>query len=355
MGSGSSSEANETDFEAQRILALAIALLNSNRPLATSYFYANFYPGKELEAQRKAFKRDREKLARCGLVLNRSESPTGEALWSADKSSLAQPNALTATEALTIDVACLPFASDPSFPYAADLRMALSKIDRSFSEVTAAKLPPSSRTRSKQQATVERCLSALYCLRITYDKASGERVERTVAVYGLFTLRSTSYMVAARINADGKPGPAHSYSISRIVSAKEIPSLTYEIPEDFDVRDFIRLPFQIGSEQFVARFLVPSERLADLKVVVGARGTFESYRGSLPQKSIDDDGENDTCITNSSGSNTYVIWSVEACDTKAAASWAIAEGIVPIEPKSLVSEWKSSLVVYLEGASSDAR
>lgn len=363
-------EVNETDLEAQRILAIAIALVNAKRPLPTSYFYENFYPGRDDEVRRKSFQRDRGRLARCGLVVERKLLPEGTA-WSLDRASLAQPSALTPTEALTVDVALLPFASHPSFPYASDLRMALSKIDRSFSEVTAARTPRRPRRRSKKQGLVEQCLSARHALEIVYEKADGTKVERTVGIYGLFSLRDVPYMVAARLEDGQEPGPAHTYNIGRIAKAVELPRLSHRIPEDFEVRDYIKLPFQIGCESYRARFSVPRERLRELRSEAGGRGDFvevpRTDAEGTPESSADNTDTCEAraqavttlaCNTNAASAhsrvtssvredgyaeNTDVIWSITVCDTSVAASWAVAEDIRPIEPAQLVREWRKAL------------
>ena len=361
---------NETDLEAQRILAIAIALINAKRPLPTSYFYDNFYPGRDDEVRRKSFQRDRYRLARCGLVVKRDVS-AGAAAWAIDRTSLAQPNALTPTEALTIDVALLPFASEPSFPYAEDLRMALSKIDRSFSEVTVARLHQRACRRSRAQELVERCLSARHALRITYVKANDTQVERTVGVCGLFSLRGVSYMVAVRLETGQEATPAHTYNIDRIVKASELSRLTYDIPSDFEVRDYIKLPFQIGHESYLARFRIPKQLLHEFRSETRGRGDFEeivrpgtgvasSSKDGITKASENSPQEPEPLPSNTDAvsghsrpsstimqsehiANTDVIWSITVCDTSAAASWAIAEGIRPIEPANLVMEWRDAL------------
>jgi predicted DNA-binding transcriptional regulator YafY len=326
---------SNTDLEAQRILALAIALTNAPHPLPTSYFYENFYAQREPEAQKKAFQRDRERLSQCGFILVRTELPGEQNLWSVDQSSFATDHELSVADALALDVACLPLAADPSFPYAHDLRMALSKIDRSFSEVTAAKFPAEARVRLRTQDIVERCLSNHHAARINYTKASGEQVDRTVAVLGLFSLRNTPYMVAAQFENNGGLSEPHNYNMSRIASVKEVSSLSYNIPAGFDVHDYLLLPFQIGTEHYNAQIRVPAARVQEFMAIYGDKGR------TIP----------DTTDVSPSKKTGSVLWDVDVRDTRGAAAWCIAEGVVPVFPEDLRCAWKT----ILESGESDGQ
>lgn len=293
-------EPTADEVSARRILSLAIALINARRPLTTTEIRREFYPVDLSDATfAKTFSRDRKQLLAAGLVVCSSRKGTNKedvATWYVDAdASFANESVLTAQDALLLDFLLLGLASDPSYPYARDLRLALAKIDRAFDGSSKAVIPPEARTRNNNISRMEECRANGHAASISYERADGSTVDRIVAPYGFFCLLNNTYMVAA--NLDEPESEPHTYRFDRIISSKELPRKTYVIPDDFDVRDFIVLPFQIGNPLYYATF-------------VDAEGT----------KRIE-----------------YV------CDESMAASWAIAKGMQPVDPKSLVLEWRRIL------------
>ncbi len=303
-------EPSEDDRSARRMLSLAIALINANRPMSSTELRRDLYPDLSDAAFQKSFARDRAKLASTGLVITKCKgSKRGEdATWEVDdENSFVEENALSQTDVLMLDFLLLPLASDPDYPYARDLQVALAKIDRSFDGSSRVAVPPSARKRNNNLMRIEDCLSAQHAARLRYTRADGSKVERTLAPYGLFMLRDTTYLVAARAGEDALEGePPHTYNLDRVQSVHELSRIRYEIPSDFDIRDFKKLPFQMGDTRYEAVFLnvlTRAERVEDVN------------------------------------------------NTSVAAAWAIAHNVIPISPQELVDAVRNRLHTTLHNVS----
>ena len=317
-------EPTEDERSARRAVALTVALFNARNSMTTKRIRSEFYPQMGDEAFRKAYQRDRKRLASAGISIVRDDLPTGEAAWSIDgASTYADDEAITAEDALLLSCLLSPLASDPSFPYAHDLRLALAKLDRTFVGNAAPYILPQSRARSRQLGTVEACLAHHHASRISYTRADGSQTQRDIVPWGLFPLRDTTYLVAPRIVDDELQKP-HVYNLDRMKSVRELTKHTYRVPDDFDVLDYVRLPFQLGDYLYEATFLVPPHRLSDVRKSVADHGTWsDESEGALVR--------------------TYV------ADEQAASTWAVAEGVTPLSPSSLVSAWHETLSIAAEG------
>lgn len=288
-------EPTRDEMSARRILALAVALINARRPLSTVELHREFYPQTTDNTFRTMFLRDRERLAIAGLVLRQGPKVDDASTWVVDgESSFVKENLLSEQDALVLSALLLPLATDPSYPYSRDLRLALSKIDRSFDGTSMATIPPEARMRNANVSRLEDCMSASHLARISYRRADGSQVKRTVAPLGFFHLNGTTYMVASA--EDGQEAP-HTYNLNRVHTVREQARSSFTRPPDFDIRDFILLPFQIGEALYQATF-------------------------------VDDEGTER---------------SESVSDESMAASWAIAEGLTPIRPASLVRAWREIL------------
>ena len=294
-------EPTEDDKTARRILALAIGLINSRRPLTSTEIHREFYPSNMSDATfRKTFLRDRGRLAMAGLVLRNGKRVDDVQTWEVDAdSSFVSDNHLTTEDALMLDILLLPLASDSSYPYARDLRLALAKIDRSFDGTSEAAIPPEARKRNNNISRLEDCMSAGHAAKIGYQRADGTVVQRIVKPYGFFFLQPNTYMVAARTDVDEPP---HTYRLDRVMRVIEQPKVSFVRPADFDVRDFIMLPFQIGDTLYEATF--------------------------------------------ATADNTLIHEPVSNEDL--AASWAITQGIKPLDPPSLTQAWHAKLQCITE-------
>lgn len=309
------------DERARRICSLALAFMNASAPLPSSAVARDFYPNLSTDSFRRAFSRDRTVLAACGI--NVVELPQGdrESLWSTDEaSSFAQGPELSSAEAAALEVACRPLVDDSTFPLADDLRYALAKLSRTFSEtLMVASAPHSAASRALQ--TIQSCMASRTAVQAVYVNARDERAERTLAPYAFFSLRGSLYLVAASVTADAPdaaPGSIKTYRVDRFEDAKPLKDRHFSVPEDFCVEDWKHLPFQMGEPITTARFHVPADRERDVRRAAGAQGTF-SFQGD------------------------QLIWSVPVHDIPAAARWAIAMGINPLDPEPLVAAWNDTL------------
>lgn len=331
VAQGQNEEANTqgASTEAERLLLLAVLFENANRPISSSYIRDNVYGYcASDESARKAFMRDRKKLVLCGLLISQVSTSSGERRWSIDSNaSYSDEHAITSEDAMTLNVACAPLANDPAFPYSNELRVALSKIDRSFSESPFIKTNSSIRDVSSVQNQLEAAAANGQPVRVSYIRADGTRLSRTLGICGFFPLSNNTYLVAQDLErASG--GTIHSYNLARVTSATPIKRASYEPPNDFDITDYVKLPFQIGQTQYVATFRLP-ECVAD-SFSADTMGKGMIYR---------DDASD------------VLIWKVEVSSTQHAAEWAIAHAIQPIEPNVLRNTW----VALLEESLSDER
>lgn len=282
-------EPTESEQSARRVLALAVAFINTRVPLSQRTIQREFYPDMALKTFQKSFLRDRERLAAAGLSLKNGPADGRMVTWMVDaESSFVKENLLNEEDALTLDFLLLPLASDPSFPYARDLRLALAKIDRSFDGGSMATIPPEARRRNSNITRLEDCMTARHTARITYTRADGSQSIRTVAPLGFFFLNNHTYMVALRTDTP-EPEPPHTYNLDRVAKVTENSRSTFAPPADFDVRDFILLPFQMGDSLYTA--------------------TFELSSGEVVREKV--------------------------CDQSMAVAWALATGATPIEPTDL--------------------
>lgn len=314
-------EPTEDERTARRTLALAISLINTPVPLTTTEIRRDFYPDAGDDAFRKSFSRDRTRLAACGLVVQRYGKREGEMTWGIDEErSFVRENHLTPEDSLTLDCLLSSLAADPTFPFARDLRLALAKIDRSFDGSSAVVMPQEARRRNNNLSRIEDCMMHRHGMSIVYERADGTQTTRVVLPYGLFPLHNKTYLVAAKLEDNritaGKP---HTYVVERIQRFRELPRVSFEIPADFDVRDYILLPFQIGPTLYEAQISVPQSRKKDLLSRLADRVTFEVTAEGF-------------------GIRTMV------SDEDTAAAWCIAEGLKPITPPSLVRAWRTRLL-----------
>lgn len=321
-------EITRDDERARRICSLALEFMNAPSPIPSSDIARAHYPDLSPDSFRRAFARDREMLAACGVVVRDQRADSGEALWEADgERSFARGPEISPTDAAALEVSCRPLADDPSFPLAGELRFALGKLARAFSEsLSVGRAAGSGATR--ELGVLRRCLTERVAAEVRYVDARDIESERRIAPYAFFSLRGTLYLVAAQLGEGGlvREGSERTYRVERFSNAAPLPRCPYDIPPDFSVEDYRRLPFQMGPAVGTATFEVAPEREEALRRSTGGQGTFDKAHGAI-------------------------LWSVEMSDIRAAASWAVSMGIVPREPSELVGAWRS----VLEGVLSDVR
>ena len=333
MGTSTEEQAAFTavDRSAQRLARLALLFINAGSPLSTSDVHRLAYvpfdenKGEEDDERKrharyeKSFQRDRKDLAKFGLaVIDAGESEAGERLWRLDPASLVTQPPLSADEALVIDVMCRPLCADPGFAYADDLMRALLKLNSSFDE--GEWLPE---VRLADQSEPVRALYAAHLghvpAKIAYCNASGAESERIACTLGLFQLRGQLYFVTFTLSEDGSFDLEQPRTLrgDRLVSVEPLSGPRYDVPAEFDVADYRKLPFQMGSSLYEGLFRVPDEvAVPALKLGSGAR-MEQADAGRTLSADVSDEG--------------------------IAAAWAVAEGLVPVSPESLVVRYRELL------------
>lgn len=317
---GLSVRLTKDDERARRIGSLALEFMNAAGPLPSSEIARHFYPALSPDSFRRAFSRDREALLTCGIVVAERRRPGLESSWEVDEeASFPQGAELAPLEAAALEISCQPLLDDPTFPFTRDLRIALAKLTRSFAEGLVV-APAASATETRATATLRECLMAGHAARISYTDARGRESERLIAPYGFFSLGKALYLVAGRVDEKGTPQEdgTRTYRTDRVRAAVAIPTVAVEVPADFCVDDWRRLPFQMGSAQVPCTFLIPADRQDDAGRITRGQGTLEATEGGLA-------------------------WTVGACDPTAAARWAVAQGIVPQAPGALVDACRALL------------
>lgn len=330
---GAPESLTESDLQARRLLDIAMTLESSNEPVSSRRLKELHYPAVTEESFRRMFNRDRQRLALCGVIVRRTNRPPDQALWEIDDaSSFLSDEQLTPRESVVLDVACAQLASDPSFPLYADLRIALAKIDRSFDSRSPIDLSGSASPRDARLDALMNAYLARHAVQVSYRRADMIVVERQIEIFGFFSVSDHTYAVAKAPSDNEEPTEEqiHSYRIDRFLKVRECPRSSYTIPSSFDIHDYMLLPFQIGPKLYDATFYVAPDVLS--RVIHDLQNTAHVF---------------------SQRNSTVLCFAVS--DEDKAAAWSIAEGIIPIQPRSLVLAWRSTLNNSLTRRQSDGQ
>lgn len=303
-------EPNKDDLKAQRVASLAARFMEAQTPVTSMSIYSTFYPDLSMDSAQKAFKRDRESLAICGLVVREVGVDGSQSLWQVDeKSSYAGQVDIDPADAAAFAVACQPLLLDPAFPMSEELGFALTKVYSAFGR-KAENVAGSTRRGDKVERALATAMTCGQALQIDYVDAQGAGSSRLIAPYGTFALRGRLYVVAVRLDEKGTPveDSIRTYRAERIKKATVKKAVRYEVPADFDVADYRKLPFQLGPAVCVGSFLMPEEGAEE------DEGAASAAPRELPVSNLED-----------------------------AAAWAISVGARPVAPAELVDAWKQQL------------
>ena len=305
------------DERARRLAGLALTFSEGGGPISSSRLRAAFYPDLAEDAFRKSFARDIEALASSGLAVENLAPRGEEGMWQAAEASFVADPPLTGDEAAILDLACVPLLNDPSFAWRDELRLALAKVDDHF----AGSFPAPIAKRGGSDPLLSQlldCETRRVAASVRYERADGTVTTRTIAPLGHFSLRGHIYFVAARLDGEGPEEP-HVYLFDRFSRVSAVPGAGFEVPEGFDLRDYVKLPFQLGPCDHSCRLRVPETVAGDVREAIGHRG----------RTSVDGQGR--------------TVWEVPAHDLTLTARWAIGNGLVPLAPQELVREWRRIL------------
>jgi predicted DNA-binding transcriptional regulator YafY len=301
----------------ERLVNLAMYLASVQSPVTAEQVRTNVdgYPEpQDGAAFRRMFERDKDDLREAGFVI----VSDGENSYRLDPAAtFANEIELTAAEAATIRVVGSAFLGDVSFPFASDLRPALAKL---ATGVTADLVMAASRLAEEQPSTqattvalFDDAISARKRVAFDYVNALGAHKRHQLEPFGLFIRDGRWYLAGRDCDLD----EIRVYAVTRTetveVNAARPKTPDFERPEEFDVRSYIGLPFQYGSDSFDARVVFGPSQAWRASALTGGFGTLaEGYEGA-------------------------VVWNVEARDPERLMRWIVENGpdITLSEPAAL--------------------
>jgi predicted DNA-binding transcriptional regulator YafY len=267
-------------------------------------------------AFKRMLERDKETLRSSGLVIeSRPEGTTTRYILDAG-ATYAAPLDLSADEVTVLGLAGAALADDPSFPFGADLHLALAKLAAQTTEGRVANpgrmADEAPETQGRVAATLADAVTRRKTARFTYTKADGTSRERLVDPYGIYSTEGRWYLVAFDREAEGERVFALARLADLAVNQKQPATPDFERPEGFDVTAWAMLPFQIGSSEHafeaVLRF-APDSAWRARRLSAG--------RGSM-----------------TAAPDGSAVWTVTARDSVALQRWVVENGpgIVLVEP-----------------------
>jgi len=317
---------------AERIVNLALFLAAVRVPVSAERIRAEVagYPAEQDEtAFLRMFERDKEGLRAAGLVID--STPDGNYRLDTDHTFAAEVT-LSAEEEAALRVASAALFADPTFPFGDDLRYALAKIASVSGACASATAHLADERPGEQGAAVvmlAEAASACKTVAFDYTNAVGSCAKHVIEPYGLFLREGRWYLVGRDTDRD----EVRVYAVSRMdaLSVDEARPKTqdFERPGDFDVGDFIGLPFQYGpGDPFEATLRFDPSVAWRAAALAGGVGTFEPEDDSL-------------------------LWRVDVRDARRLMRWIVVNGpgIKVVRPSGLAEELRAGLaeVVRLHG------
>lgn len=304
-------EPNRNDSALERILNLGMALEYS-RGMTAATIREQFYPEQTKDGARATFERDKAKLRRLGLVLE----VTGEAdntVTRVDRArSFIDKVDLEPSEAAAVAMALRSALSDESFPAADALRSAIVRLSQELGDGTTGSVGSRITAESNpedQGANLEVLLGAMqrgHAVQMHYTNADGSESDRTLETYGLHLLGGRWYAVGI----DSQSGDLRTFTVRNMSSLTET-TRRYSIPDDFNVRDSVALPFHYARYD---EYVGASPREATLIIPKDETATAPHYTRGHGSLTCRDDGS--------------VLWRVSYVDLDELCRFAIDRGYV---------------------------
>ncbi len=266
----------------ERLLNLALYFASTTRPVTAEDVRDNVagYPADQDDASfARMFERDKDELRHSGFTIGFDEE---HQRYSLDRgATFSAPLVLAPEEAAVLRVVGSAMLDDPAFPFAADLRLALTKIaaeSRPEEALAFARLAdenPSAQGEAVAvlSGAVERGKTAHF----DYTNSQGASAPHEIEPYGTFLRHGRWYLVGRDTSLD----QVRTYAISRmagvVVNAAAPKTPDFERPAGFDVSDYIRLPFQYGppEEEFEAELRFDSASSWRARSLTAEQGTLE--------------------------------------------------------------------------------
>jgi proteasome accessory factor B len=234
----------------ERLVNLALFLAAARGPVSAERIRAEVtgYPeGQDEAAFLRMFERDKDELRATGLAIE--SNPDGRYQLDAGRTFVAGLD-LSSEEDAALRAAATVFLSDPSFPFVTDLRYALAKISGGSDVDVPAAAHLADEQPGTQGATVSTLATAsAACKRVTFDytNAAGTSAPHTAEPYGLFLHSGRWYLVGRDTARDEIRVYAAARMDSVTTNAARPRTADFVRPADFDVAEYIGLPFQYGA------------------------------------------------------------------------------------------------------------
>lgn len=304
----------------ERLVNLAMYLASATERVSAEQIRTNVdgYPAhQDRAAFLRMFERDKEDLRETGLVIRTDPDER----YSLDPdATFASRIALTAEEAATIRVIGAAFLDDPAFPFAEDLRLALVKIATTFEPARAPVVSRLAEEAPEDQgaavAALDTAIATRKRVRLTYVNAQGEHKSHELEPFGLFVRDGRWYCAARDTDLD----EVRLYAVMRMgsitLNTSRPKSPDFAVPDDFDVRAFIALPFQYGREDIQAVVRISADVAWKVRSLTAGMGATETL----------EDGS--------------VLWTVRARDGVKLMRWVVEQGpgLELVAPASLAEE-----------------
>jgi len=282
----------------ERLVNLALFLADSAVPVTRERIRAevNGYPeDQEEDAFLRMFERDKDQLRDAGFAILTDE----DSRYYVDRdATFATAVDLSVDEIVALSAAGTALLADPSFPFGSDLRLALAKIaagtDTEVREVAAASRLADEDPERQGHDVADLSAAATACKRVTfgYTNSYGASAPHEVEPYGLFLHDGRWYLVGRDVERD----EVRTYAVSRMVelavNRAKPASRDFERPADFDVRGFVRLPFQYGrpDDEFEAEIEIDASAAWRIDALTSGHGELttvgDGFVWRVPGRSV---------------------------------------------------------------------
>lgn len=311
----------------ERIINLALFLAAAREPVTAERIRAEVfgYPaGQDVAAFLRMFERDKKDLLRMGFSIVADSE--GNYLLDAG-ATFSTAVDLTAAETAALRIASAALLDDPSFPFAADLRLALAKLAAESGPAAPAVYARLADEEPGRQGEIVAALAAAAGGRkrasFGYTNSLGASAAHDVEPFGLFLHDGRWYLVGRDVAKDS----IRTYAVARMsdvtVNAARPETPDFERPDGFDVSRYARLPFQFGSdaERFTATLRFAPEIAWRASSLAAGQGTLEPADGG------------------------GVLWTIESSSEKGLLRFVIENGpgIGVVAPDSLAGRLRAGL------------
>jgi proteasome accessory factor B len=307
----------------ERIVNLALYLASAGGPVTADEISANvaaYPPGQDEDAFLRMFERDKADLRNAGFVISVDGGGESDAYRLDARATFAEPVELDRRETAEVRAAGAALLTDPSFPYARDLRFAMAKLmaragtpaSSDACVVSALTADEDSDAQSITVAALTAAAAARKRATFAYTGANGRHTAREIEPWGLFARDGRWYLVGF----DRTAGGARVFAVARVrdlhVETSRPKTADFERPADFDVRRWMLMPFQYGERTHEVVLELRGTPARSAQALTAGQGTLKRVR------------------------NGVLEWRVRVADEDLLAQWVVehSPGITILEPAS---------------------